>query len=286
MFILSRRTSCRVAGFAVLLIVACGCGQKAGPPSVGDKKGAGGVPADHSLTPDAYIQAGVPALDRPWSGEDMAKAARVLTALSGKDPGNLPRFRSERSGAVFARLTSTENLEAFRNRKVPIETRFPQAIGYGEPLNAILKLYLSAFLKNAIGDSEIVELLGAQLRIMVMAMELVDEFIPTLDKNDPKFKVRMQGLEKMKQGLAMMAAGGLLTLTEVDSYRSGERARLVGYMKETFPAIVPRLLPDARAETLARLEALEKDPKLQDLQPGLTELRTAVMKSVGKAKAP
>ena len=59
----------------------------------------------------------------------------------------------------------------------------------------------------------------------------------------------MQGLEKMKFGLAGLVAGGLQTLTERESYRKGELIRLVGYMQESFPLIVPQLPPGARRET-------------------------------------
>jgi hypothetical protein len=124
--------------------------------------------------------------------------------------------------------------------------------------------------------------MGAQFRATVVVLELVDEFLPTLKKDDPKYQVRMQGLEQMKRGLASVVAGGLQTITERESYRGSELARLVGHMQETFPLIVSRLPLDVRTETLIRLEKLQADPAMKDLQPGLRELHLKVKASVPK----
>ena len=169
---------------------------------------------------------------------------------------------------------------------MPLDARFPQAINYYQTSNQVLKLYLSAYLKKDVRDSELVELMGAQLRSTVVMLELVDEFLPTIKKGDPKYQVRMQGLEQMKRGLASVIAGGLQTLTERESYRGSELARLVGYMQETFPLIVPRLPPGARTETLIRLEKMQVDPAMKDLQPGLGELRRVVMAALEKGSTP
>jgi len=187
---------------------------------------------------------------------------------------------------VFARLTAAQNLEFYRNRSLPLEARFPQAITYFESTNQVLKLYLAAYFKKATGGAELVELLGAELRGAVVMLDLVDEFLPTVRKDDPSYEVRMAGLEKVKQGLATMVAGGLQTLTERDSYRTAERVRLIDYMNETLPAILPRLPAGARVETLVRLESMAKDDGLKDLQPALGELSAAARSWVDAGKAP
>jgi hypothetical protein len=251
-------------------------GQKSNAPA--DPK----APRDESLTSEEYIRLGLAAPDREWTGNDMVEAEKVLASLAQNGYRRLPRYKSERSGEVFARLTSPRNLDLFRNRSLPLEGRFPQSLSYLQAGNQIFKLYLSAYLKKEALDSELVELMGAQFRTTAVILELVDEFLPTIKKDDPKYEVRMQGLEQMKRGLASVVAGGLQTLTERENYRGSELARLVGYMQETFPLIVPRLPPAARDETLVRLEKLQADSAMKDLQPGLRELNLKVKASVPK----
>jgi hypothetical protein len=206
----------------------------------------------------------------------MVKAEKILFSVAQKGYGQLPRYKSERSGEVFARLTSSQNLDLFRNRTLPLESRFPQLLDYIQASNQVLKLYLAGFLKKGVRDSELVELMGAQLRSSAVMLELVDELLPTIKKDDPTYEVRMKGLDQMRRGLASVVSGNLQTLTERDSYRGSELVRLVGYMQVTFPLIVPRIPPGARTESLLKLEKMQDDPALKDLQPGLGELLSKV----------
>src|SRR4051794_9837060 len=93
-----------------ILAAAVGCANRATPNSQsnGDElvekgdsptpKGKeGGVAADESLDLKGYSDLGVPAIDKPWSGVELAAAAKVLIALAQKSPQQLPRYKSTRS---------------------------------------------------------------------------------------------------------------------------------------------------------------------------------------------
>jgi hypothetical protein len=285
---------CKAQGFlsfstalTLLMLFALGCGDRPSPSpnpagqSTGSKSNAepGEVPADESLNADEYVRLGLPAYDRRWSAGDMAKAEKVLASLAQAACQHLPRYQSKRSGAVFARITSAKNLERFRKSNSPLDTRLSEVRDYIQAFNEINKLYGFAFLKKKVANGELVELMGAQFRSTVVAIELVNKL-----HDDPRHAAGMQDFEGMKQGLASIVAGGLQALTDHESYRRSELARLVGYMQETFPVIVPWLPPDARAEAMIRLEKLHEDPALRELQPRLKELRSQVKASVERAE--
>jgi hypothetical protein len=229
--------------------------------------------ADRSLSADEYIALGMPAYDRVWTGQDMSTSASRLQALATTAPQQLPRFNSSRSGPMFARIVARDNLDFFRSRSLPLASRFPQAIEYVESLNAILKVYLSASAANQVTSDDLIELMGAELRAIQVGLELVDEFLPTLSKDDPKYPVRMAGLDRMRQGLAGVVAGVITTLTEDQVYRVDARSKLLGYCRETFPSIVPKLSAPSRSEVLRRLDELVEDARVRDLRPQLISLR-------------
>ena len=256
-------------------LVLGGCSRK--PASIPRVTPAATVAiADESLTSDEYIRHGLPAPDREWSGNDMQQAEKVLTVLVQAGNRNLPRFQSERSGEVFSRLTSARNLGMLRDRSLPLGIRFPQGLAYFQSGNQIFKLYVAARLTNEVSDSELVEFAGAILRVTVVMLDLVDEFLPTIKKEDPTYQVRMDGVKTMKLGLAGIVAGGLQTLTDIERDRDSELLRLVDYMQETFPLIVPRLPPGSRTETMLRLEKMQQDPALQNIHPALKVLQGKV----------
>lgn len=284
-----------VAVMGMATVIGSGCGDSSSTPvTPPEPRGEAKVDAvakptatvDESLSLAEYIRLGMPAPDRDWSAEDMIKAERILAVLALSGYGQLPRFESERSGEMFSRMTSPRNHELSKNRTLPLEVRLPFALNYLQASNQVMKLYLAAFLKGEVSDREIVEWLGHQLRLSVVVLDVVDEFAPTIRKDDPRYEVRMQGLEQMRRGLASVVSGGLQTLIEKEAYRESELARLVGYMLETYPQIVPRIPPGARTETLLRLEAMHADPALTHLQPGLGELYVKVKASLADTPVP
>lgn len=279
----------------VLLVVVTGCedGRVPGPSKeassvsqlsqspVGDIQ----PPTDGSLALDAYIQDGMPAHDRSWSGADMVRTASVLNTIAQKDAGHLPRYQSPRSGELFKRITSNDNLVLHRNRQLLVEQRLPDAMDYMKSHNQTLKIYLEAFIKHQVADSELVELMSSQLDVAVVMIQLVDEFLPTLDKNDRTYPVRMKGLAQLKHGMAGIVAGTMQTLTESHAYRSAELKRLVNQMRRTFPEILPAIPEGSRSEALVRLRSFLDDPKMQHLKPELSDLVIAVEMSVNADKA-
>lgn len=267
------RLSAVVFAVATLLSLVAGCTTRTTEPINTES-----VPeiADRSLTPEEYIRLGLPAHDREWSGQDMRAAEQVYAALAERGAAQFPRHQSPRSGAVFARQTSAENLEFFKNRTLPLETRISEALEYLQGANQIMKLYLAAFQKRQVADAELIEQVSAQMRFVVVMSQLVDELLPTIPHDDPDYTTRMQGVDRMRRGMATMVAGGLLTLTERKHYRCAQLVKLISTMQETFPVIVPRLPAGARAETAVRLEKMQTETATRDLQPHLAELAAKV----------
>jgi hypothetical protein len=206
----------------------------------------------------------------------MAVAASKLQALAAKSPEQLPRFGSTRSGPMFDRIVARDNLEFFRSRSVPLASRLPDSLNYLQSLNTILKEYTSARVANNVAGIDLIELLGAQLSVAEVELELVDEFVPTLSKDDPKYPVRMAGLDKMRQGLAEMLSGTITTLTEAQAYDVGSRTKLATYCRETFPNIAPKLTASSRQELLRRLDELVDDSSVRDFRSQVISLRDEV----------
>ncbi|WP_417387074.1 hypothetical protein [Gimesia sp.] len=243
-------------------------------------------PVDNSLMLKEYIEAGVPAGDRSWTGNDMAKAAEILAGIAQQDRSKLPRYQSQNSGEMFKRLTADDNLDSYRNQTLPLQQRLPDGINYMQSSNQILKLYLTAFKQQEVGDSELVELIGAQLRVSAVMMTLVNEFLPSLNKDNPDYPARMEGLKRMKNGLATIVAGSLQTLTESQTYRPSELKRLIGYMQLTFPTLLPEVPESSRDEFITRLQSFSADPQMQNLNPELDKLLATVKASIQSNQNP
>jgi hypothetical protein len=118
-------------------------------------------------------------------------------------------------------------------------------------------------------------MIGAVLRNCVVVVDVVDELVAKLPKDDPDYQERMAGLDQMRGGLAEVLDGAISGLTE-EQYSIGARLKLLGYCRETFPSIAPRLTAPSQAEVRQRLDALAAGPQPRELQPQLVLLRDAV----------
>lgn len=241
--------------------------------------------SDESLTTDAYVQLGLPAPSKEWSGNDLAKAAQVLTDLAQKGYRQLPRFESERSGEVFSRLISPQNLARYTSSSEPLATRLGQLVTAGHSLGRMFQTYLMAFNRKDVRDTDMVELVGVQLRCTVIMIKLASEFESSIKSDDPQRQLRLRNLETMKQGLSEIVSGCVMTLQGGRAFRQGELIKFVGFMKETFPVIMPEIKGPSYSNIVRQLEVMQRDPAYAYLQPGLGEVLAMVKAAAVKQTA-
>ena len=213
------------------------------------------VTRDRTLTPDEYMDIGLPAVDRPWAPQDYRSAMNVILAL---DDNEIPRSGS-RSAAVVDRMANPENLGLLLNRSLPLDQRVLASLEIMESTNAIVKFYYAAQSANPALADDTMTLLGFLLQGTSAQLRLIDEFVPTLDSTDPTYETRMAGLDGMKAGLAQIVQGVLVSLGEDHVYSEAARAALAARVAETYPAMQPMLPPLARVEFDRLLKQMAED---------------------------
>ena len=236
------------------------------------------VPADRSLTVDGYIKYGCPAPNRSWGLQDMFQARSALTTnplLAGNNRPPLPRFESERSGKLFARITSSQNLERLRDNSIPLKNRLDFASAYAVNFASIYELYAMAFFQSEVGDSEMVEICGFYLQLASSWKELVDESLRTALKDEPGYDGYVKGAERGKAGWAIIVDLGLTILADKAHYRASERLKLLGYVKKTIPA----LTANSSSDLLRRVREMIEDPDQKALHDDLKSFEQIVLKT-------
>jgi hypothetical protein len=224
------------------------------------------VAPDHSLSPQAYVQKGMPANDRFWLGDDYAQALLVLKSLAASDATQLPRYGSPASGPVFARIVSRDNLRLALTSALPEEQRLTAAAAIMQNLGQITVVYASATTSSQVFDSELVELMGYLLEVSREMLPLTEAVVASVPVDAPSREARVKGLDQVRQGTAGIASGCLTTLTDKKSYRVSELVRLAETMEKTLPLLMPFLPPGTQQELpilLRRMLEQESDPKLK-----------------------
>jgi hypothetical protein len=266
-----------LVGACLFAVALSSCGRApvlppgAGGAAAAPRQDVFQVPPDRSLNAADYIEAGLPTYDHPWQPAEMGLAAQVLTEVSAGNPAALPRFQSEKSGIVFARLVARDNLDLYANAAYPLEARYESSLAHLQGLVKLLHLYTAAGEADLTGDSELLELMDAQVRLAAVIHSLAAQVVAGLDRNDP----RASALPQMQAGSEKIVDGCLVTLTERDFYRTAELKRFAEMLQESLPGLLPHLSPAGREKLLARLRALPEEGVVSDMRPELEALRDA-----------
>ena len=252
----------------------------------------------------ALARAGFPDWSRRWSSEELAEAAQAVTALARRDVDLLPVRGSAASGALFARMTSPENLAtSCDDLTLPIAARMETCLAMCGSANVILKTYVhpngqpgEPTTAAALGRharkraGELVDLAGLGLHCAAAQARTAQAFARTLDPTGPRYRVRMEGLTQLKQGLETTVIGVLSMLKEPSGYRRDEPERLIAFLNETLPEIVRHLLPKSRQTLLGLIEDMSADPAKGRIRPLLARLHdrleTSVKETLGTDPAP
>jgi hypothetical protein len=195
-----------------------------------------------------FLEAGVPATSRVWTGPDYTRAVEVLSA--GKV--SLPRFGDPQGAALLDRITSTENLSLQRNKNVELSLRLQDFLQVQQGATKLLSLYVNA--KDLDYRPELTRIAAFILHSSAQGVDLAQEFTPTIPKDDT-YATRMEGLKKMNDGLTRVFVGTEQMLSERNNLAPDDLSILLEAMAATLPRIKIVFPNDVRIELRKKLEA-------------------------------
>jgi len=75
---------------------------------------------DHSLSLTEYLEFGMPHYDSVWNMNDYSNAFYVINKVKYDDPKALPIRESKKSGVLFSRMISMDNLSFLQDETLPL----------------------------------------------------------------------------------------------------------------------------------------------------------------------
>ena len=210
---------------------------------------------DHTLTSAELVERGMPSPDHVWKSDDFDRATSVLAGID--DHTLWPRSGSKRSGAMFARLVSSENFAPIGDANVPMGTRLATFTSILRAYSSTLNGYVSLFADGKPGyDVELVDLMTALLSVSVPGTRVAQQFIAGLDRADPSYEARHDGYQKMCNGVGALVAGAVTSIGERDGYRTAERLRLARNVAMALPDLIDVLPQSSQRDVSIQLEEI------------------------------
>lgn len=265
------------SGPLLLLLAACATpsATSGGPAPAAAPVSQPAPPAeqDRSLGLEQYVELGVPSPERTWSAQDYALAMKALSEIAQKDPAQLPRYQSERSGPLFARLTAYDNMDSLESLQLAPLAQVQTAGAMLGPASQILMLYLQAHSTSNSFATEMIELQAFTLHAAVAVLEAMDSVPRSEVRNRDAFE---SGLAQMQSGFGKMVSGALATLSEREVYSDEDRTRFLGRLMQDLPRLLPLLQPLTRREVPVRIDELLANERSPQVKRELESLRSAV----------
>lgn len=221
---------------------------------------------DLTLYPDEYEARGVPSIQNPWTANDYQIAIPALLTLAKEDLNLLPRIHSPRSGSVFRRMVSRDNLQIYANRDIEWAIRNSSLIALVGSYPAISAPYVEALSQGIQVDREILEIMAFIGLISAAMWESLDEVEPLIYRNDPGLPKRLAGVQETQQGAGGIVRGMITILHDRQFVRLDNHVWYTAELVNLLPRLIGRLTPADQAEAqerIIKLAASEPEPALR-----------------------
>ena len=143
---------------------------------------------DHSLNEDDYTKLGVPDHNRSWDGKDYTTACNTLFKLKYQNPLSLPVKNSTRSGRVFDRIVSLNNLSFLDIDSLPLYKKAYLISTFVNIQSTLLDIYYDGARTKQFYSTELVHIYIFGLQIVEKMMELAKKINDSSDINDKTMK--------------------------------------------------------------------------------------------------
>lgn len=206
---------------------------------------AGCRPGDVRLAPDesrtvaAFVEAGAPAPDRPWTADDYQKFAKIIGTTRDLGARGLPRFDSAASGPLLTRLVSTENFRSLHNKQLPANERMLQSAYLVYAMTSITGTYIGPTHATEFFGRELAELMAFTLESLVEMWVVTDEFIGTVPWTERL--AREGGYEQVRVETTRLIQIAANSLNDKRFYSPPEMRLLAASLEKTLPSLLTYL---------------------------------------------
>lgn len=229
--------------------------------------------ADHSLTIDQYMAVGMPGIDHLWTKEEFSRMENVIQQLAEKDPLQLPRVDSPRSGPLLKHITSILQFDpAHTVTEDEPGLRF-QYINQGmvAPLLNLVQVYEDAGGEGVSFDAEIVSLVKFIHSCSAEAWRNAGRYKAAMgrDELDPRIT---EGFRYAALALDSSIESTLSLFTRKSEFRVPVLIDLARFILLEMRALLDELPEELKEKKIEMIRTLVKREKNKDLKKALDEL--------------
>jgi len=168
---------------------------------------------DYSLTLEEYKEMGIPDPKKVWDIAEVGIAIDVFSGMKWDKPYNLPRKGSKKSGVLFDRMISLENMQFLHNDTVNLRDKALLSLQFLQIFEKWKDVYTHPMWKRQYYNRELVDININEVRVTETMVELTKKVMAS---NDPSVAMLQQGVPQVK----MNYISSLINALNLQSYTS------------------------------------------------------------------
>lgn len=162
---------------------------------------------DHSLSLDEYKELGMPDHNHVWNMNDYSSAFYVLNTLKYENPKALPTRESEKSGALFSRMISMDNLSFLQDVTLPLNARADLIKWFVNTLMELKVAYKNPITPEQYYIRELIDIDIFRLDVSHKMLDLGQQINKSDDPSDEVMKGDYPQIQQMYLNLLMELLG-------------------------------------------------------------------------------
>ncbi|HNR42779.1 MAG TPA: hypothetical protein PKL65_11150 [Bacteroidales bacterium] len=208
-------------------------------------------PQDLSLRPEEYQKLGLPDHIRLWNLQDYINANITLSTLKTNFPNSLPRKSSKKSGAVFARLVSGDNLSFMYDKSMPLHGRAQIIQHFTRFYSELESIYsVETDVRNYYSD----ELADINLFGLLVHDRMLELAWQIMDSDDEEDRDLQYGLKTVKRNYLNLVDHLLDEQVKSEVYSDADLDRLSDRLEQSLAVNVSWFLPSERDSVAESIE--------------------------------
>ncbi len=167
--------------FLIPVLITCSCAKTSNQ--------------DHSLTPDEYLNFGMPDYSKIWSYDDYRNACDILGDIKATNPLSLPKKTSDRSGMYFYRIINPDNLDFVLDESLSLQQKAYKIQSYTHIQEFLIKIYTDLDSTEQYYHRELIDLYIFSISIAQNMLDLGNLINESIDENDIVMQSGFPGIQ-------------------------------------------------------------------------------------------
>ncbi len=233
---------------------------------------------DNSTDVAGFLKNGIPPIHQVWTPETYEKAFEVLFKIYELDKYSMPRYQSQTSAPVFARLVAAENFDYLLDSNFTLKDRIVALERYAYLPDRLLGIYAEKEANYERFGGEVLEIMRLTTRLTSHAVLLLNELKSSIGKQ--------ADTEGFKEGYNNILNAHESSVASIIDVLENSKERYPALALEDFsctmlvfiPEVWPQLKVTDRKALRSRIEILAKTYPQKKLRKRLRKLRKNLKK--------